>query len=106
MRLHEAFGLSVSDDTLDATLNVLMMQSEQPDRPQETTDLPDRPAISALVRPGSPAPFAIALSISTLPYPHSKRQFNRPPPRCHDLTPSLDTPDLYRSPRIKMNPPL
>jgi hypothetical protein len=33
----------------------------------------------------------------------SERQFNRPPPRCHDLTPSLGTRDLHRNPRIEMN---
>jgi hypothetical protein len=37
--------------------------------PQRTRGLPDRPAISAPVPPGSPVPSASALSISTLPYP-------------------------------------
>jgi hypothetical protein len=38
----------------------------------------------------------------------SERQFNRPPPRCHDtFTPLiLGTRDLYRSRKTQMNPPL
>jgi hypothetical protein len=68
---HRAFG----HGALDATLDGPMMQSESP---TETTGLPDRPAISAPVRPGSPAPFAVALSISTSPYPHLRATIQSP----------------------------
>jgi hypothetical protein len=38
----------------------------------------------------------------------SERQFNRTPPRCHDLLPRSisGTNPLYRSPKIEMNPPV
>ena len=78
-----------------------------PGPPQKTTGLPDRPAISAPARPGLPARFAIARSISTGPYPFSERQFNRPPPRCHDLPPRsiLGSRGLYRNPNSRDESP-
>src|ERR1700692_3109127 len=49
-----------------------------PDRPQKTTGLLDRPAIFAPARPGSPARFAIALSISVSLYPHPRAAIQSP----------------------------
>src|SRR5258706_1956115 len=64
-RSHRAFNYGALDATLRSDDAV-----RATDRPQKTTDLPDRPAISTPVQFGSPAPFAIALSISISPYPH------------------------------------
>jgi hypothetical protein len=72
-RSHRAFR----HGALDAALDGLMMQSERPTY-CKTTGLPDRQAISAPARPGSPAPFAIALSISTSPHPHLRATTQSP----------------------------
>jgi hypothetical protein len=100
-RSHRAFNHGALDSALKRSADAV----RAPDPPQTTTGLPGGKAISVLVPPGSPAPFVIALSIQLCRILISERQFNRPPPRCHDLTPSLSTRDLYRNPRIEMNPP-
>jgi hypothetical protein len=55
-----------------------MMMHRAPDLSQKTTGLPDRSAISAPARPGLPVPFAIALSISTSPYPNLRATIQSP----------------------------
>jgi hypothetical protein len=49
-----------------------------PDRPQKTTGLPDRPAISAPARPGLPVRFEIARLLSTSLYPHLRPTIRSP----------------------------
>jgi superfamily I DNA/RNA helicase len=65
--LTEARTAGRSDDAIRA-----------PDLPQKTTGPHDTPAISAPVRPGSPAPFAIARSISISLYPHLRATIQSP----------------------------
>jgi hypothetical protein len=70
---HRAFG----HGALDATLDGLMMQSESPTDRKKRRVFPigqQYPRRST----GSPAPFAIALSISTSPYPHLRATIQSP----------------------------
>jgi hypothetical protein len=101
-RSHRAF----SHGALDAALDGLMMQSQSP------ADCKERGIFS--ISQQYPRPLDPARRLrSRLRYRSqlrririSERQFNRPPPRCHDL-PScsiMGTRDLYRGPKTKMNP--
>src|SRR5208283_1437319 len=103
-RSHRAFG----HGALDAALNGLMMQSERPTDRKKRRVFPigqqyPRPLDPAR-RFGSRLRYRSQLRRILI----SKRQFNRPPPRCHDTSTPLIlvTRDLYRRPKIQMNPPL
>jgi hypothetical protein len=71
---------------LDAALDGLMVQPQRPTDGKKRAILPDKRAISA-PRPtrlaGSVRDCAIELNFIVS---SSERQFNRPPPRSHDLT--------------------
>ena len=104
-RSHRAFD----HGALDAALDRLMMQPECPaDRKKRRVF----PIGQQYPRPLDPA----CRFRSRLRYRSqlrririSERQFNRPPPRCHDrLTPLIlwAQRDLYRNPKAQINPPL
>jgi hypothetical protein len=91
---------------LDAALNGLMMQSERSTNRKKRRVFPIGQQYPCSFDPARRLRSRLRYRFQLCRILVSQRQFNRPPPRCHDLTPSLGTRDLYRSPRIKMNPPV
>jgi hypothetical protein len=93
---------------LDAALDGLMMQPERPTDRKKRWVFP--------IGQQYPRSFdAVRRLRSRLRYRSqlrriliSERQLNRPPPRCHrlPLRSILGTRDLYRSSKIRMNPPI
>jgi hypothetical protein len=101
-RCHRAFN----HGALDAALNGLMMQSERPTDRKKRRIFPIGQQYPRSFDPARRLRSRLRYRFQLCRILICERQFNRPPPRCHDLPPSLGTRDLYRSPRIKMNPPV
>jgi hypothetical protein len=101
---HRAF----SHGALDAALNRLMVQPEHPADRKERRIFPIGQQYPRALDPARRLRSRLRYRSQLRRICISERQFNRSPPRCHDL-PScsiMGTRDLYRSPKAKMNPPL
>jgi hypothetical protein len=100
-RYHRAFN----HGTLDATLNSLMMQSERSTNRKKRRVFPVGQQYPCSFHPARRLRSQLRYRFQPSRILISERQFNRPPPRCHDLTPSLGTRDLYRNPRNRDESP-
>ena len=98
-RSHRAFN----HGALDATLNGLMMQSERPTDRKKRRIFPIGQQYPRSFDPARRLRSRLRYRSQRHRILISERQFNRPPPRCHDLPPPVWAHATY-SPRIQMNP--